>query len=182
MCKYLSVTWKIHVLWQINRLTLMLSYASLTKRVWKFITDKASNRKPISFRFARYRYYQTCCICLHFLMMMYCFTATYAAAVLFRMSEDKSHDYKKRLSVELTSSLFRDDGALYNVSSFIYYIANLSVSERFTRLNFSHSHDKIFSSLCQDVVHGTQLFEFLCSPKSDKNRDIWQLYVGLNDL
>lgn len=40
--------------------------------------------------------------------------ATYAAAVLFRMSEDKSHDYKKRLSVELTSSLFRDDGALYN--------------------------------------------------------------------
>jgi len=35
--------------------------------------------------------------------------AAYAAAVLFRMSEDKSQDYKKRLSVELTSSLFRDD-------------------------------------------------------------------------
>ncbi|XP_023243605.1 armadillo segment polarity protein isoform X1 [Centruroides vittatus] len=35
--------------------------------------------------------------------------ATYAAAVLFRMSEDKPQDYKKRLSMELTSSLFRDD-------------------------------------------------------------------------
>ena len=35
--------------------------------------------------------------------------AAYAAAVLFRMSEDKSQDYKKRLSVELTSSLLRDD-------------------------------------------------------------------------
>jgi len=46
-----------------------------------------------------------------------CFvSATYAAAALFRMSDDKSHDYKKRLSVELTSSLFKDDGALYNVS------------------------------------------------------------------
>lgn len=35
--------------------------------------------------------------------------ATYAAAVLFRMSEDKPQDYKKRLSVELTNSLFRED-------------------------------------------------------------------------
>ncbi|KAH6948164.1 hypothetical protein HPB50_023114 [Hyalomma asiaticum] len=35
--------------------------------------------------------------------------ATYAAAVLFRMSEDKPQDYKKRLSMELTNSLFRED-------------------------------------------------------------------------
>ncbi|CAG0915640.1 unnamed protein product [Notodromas monacha] len=36
--------------------------------------------------------------------------ATYAAAILFRMSEDKPQDYKKRLSQELTNSiLFRDD-------------------------------------------------------------------------
>lgn len=35
--------------------------------------------------------------------------ATYAAAVLFRMSEDKPNDYKKRLSLELTNSLFRSD-------------------------------------------------------------------------
>ncbi|EEB14106.1 Armadillo segment polarity protein, putative [Pediculus humanus corporis] len=35
--------------------------------------------------------------------------ATYAAAILFRMSEDKPTDYKKRLSLELTNSLFRED-------------------------------------------------------------------------
>ncbi|KAG1676894.1 Armadillo segment polarity protein [Nymphon striatum] len=35
--------------------------------------------------------------------------ATYAAAVLFRMSEDKPQDYKKRLSMELTHSLLRED-------------------------------------------------------------------------
>lgn len=35
--------------------------------------------------------------------------ATYAAAILFRMSEDKSQEYRKRLSVELTNSLLRDD-------------------------------------------------------------------------
>lgn len=35
--------------------------------------------------------------------------ATYAAAVLFRMSEDKPQDYKKRLSLELTNSLFREE-------------------------------------------------------------------------
>jgi len=44
------------------------------------------------------------------LAVVYCSaTATYAAAVLFRMSEDKPQDYKKRLSMELTNSLFRDD-------------------------------------------------------------------------
>uniref|UniRef100_A0A672PVP9 Catenin beta-1-like n=1 Tax=Sinocyclocheilus grahami TaxID=75366 RepID=A0A672PVP9_SINGR len=41
-------------------------------------------------------------------------TATYAAAVLFRMSEDKPQDYKKRLSVELTSSLFRTEPMTWN--------------------------------------------------------------------
>lgn len=35
--------------------------------------------------------------------------ATYAAAVLFRMSEDKPQDYKKRISAELSNSLFRGD-------------------------------------------------------------------------
>ncbi|XP_029008425.1 junction plakoglobin a [Betta splendens] len=35
--------------------------------------------------------------------------ATYAAAVLFRISEDKNADYKKRVSVELTHSLFKHD-------------------------------------------------------------------------
>nr|CAD7260811.1 unnamed protein product [Timema shepardi] len=41
-------------------------------------------------------------------------SATYAAAVLFRMSEDKPQDYKKRLSMELTNSLFREDQNLWN--------------------------------------------------------------------
>ncbi|KAL0272384.1 UNVERIFIED_CONTAM: hypothetical protein PYX00_005374 [Menopon gallinae] len=40
--------------------------------------------------------------------------ATYAAAVLFRMSEDKPTEYKKRLSMELTNSLFREDQNLWN--------------------------------------------------------------------
>jgi len=33
--------------------------------------------------------------------------ATYAAAVLFRMSDDKSQDYKERLSMELNAGLMR---------------------------------------------------------------------------
>ena len=37
------------------------------------------------------------------------FSATYAAAVLFRMSEDKGGDYSKRLSQELKSSLYQRD-------------------------------------------------------------------------
>lgn len=40
--------------------------------------------------------------------------ATYAAAILFRMSEDKSQEYRKRLSVELTNSLLRDETAWAN--------------------------------------------------------------------
>lgn len=39
--------------------------------------------------------------------------ATYAAAVLYRMSEDKPQDYRKRLSTELTNSLFRDDSTVW---------------------------------------------------------------------
>ncbi|KAF7488000.1 Armadillo segment polarity protein [Sarcoptes scabiei] len=35
--------------------------------------------------------------------------ATYAAAVLYRMSGEKSPDYKKRLSMELSNTLYRDD-------------------------------------------------------------------------
>ena len=53
--------------------------------------------------------------------------AAYAAAVLFRMSEDKSQDYKKRLSVELTSSLFRDDVPWPEVSHGICIVFNVVV-------------------------------------------------------
>uniref|UniRef100_A0A8C5BJV3 Junction plakoglobin a n=1 Tax=Gadus morhua TaxID=8049 RepID=A0A8C5BJV3_GADMO len=44
--------------------------------------------------------------------------ATYAAAVLFRISEDKNTDYKKRVSVELTHSLFRHDPAAWERRSY----------------------------------------------------------------
>lgn len=54
--------------------------------------------------------------CVHSVTCFYalCPVATYAAAVLFRMSEDKPQDYKKRLSVELTSSLFRTEPMAWN--------------------------------------------------------------------
>ncbi|XP_059394157.1 junction plakoglobin-like [Carassius carassius] len=42
--------------------------------------------------------------------------ATYAAAVLFRISEDKNPDYKKRVSVELTHSLFKHDPAAWEMA------------------------------------------------------------------
>lgn len=45
------------------------------------------------------------------------FTATYAAAVLFRISEDKNTDYKKRVSVELTHSLFKHDPVAWEMVS-----------------------------------------------------------------
>ena len=42
------------------------------------------------------------------------FPATYAAAVLFRMSEDKGGEYTKRLSQELKSSLYQRDPEMWN--------------------------------------------------------------------
>ncbi|XP_060797691.1 junction plakoglobin a isoform X2 [Neoarius graeffei] len=42
--------------------------------------------------------------------------ATYSAAVLFRMSEDKTADYRKRMSVELTHSLFKHDPAAWETA------------------------------------------------------------------
>ncbi|XP_056108708.1 junction plakoglobin a isoform X1 [Rhinichthys klamathensis goyatoka] len=42
--------------------------------------------------------------------------ATYAAAVLFRISEDKNPDYKKRVSVELTHSLFKHDPGAWEMA------------------------------------------------------------------
>ena len=44
---------------------------------------------------------------LRLFYMCYYFLATYAAAVLFRMSEDKGGEYTKRLSQELRSSLYQ---------------------------------------------------------------------------
>lgn len=43
--------------------------------------------------------------------------ATYSAAVLFRISEDKNADYRKRMSVELTHTLFKHDPAAWEAVS-----------------------------------------------------------------
>ena len=50
---------------------------------------------------------EKCQIFLKSHFSIYCFLATYAAAVLFRMSEDKGGEYTKRLSQELRSSLYQ---------------------------------------------------------------------------
>nr|XP_057920673.1 junction plakoglobin a [Doryrhamphus excisus] len=42
--------------------------------------------------------------------------ATYAAAVLFRISEDKNAEYKKRVSRELTHSMFKHDPAAWEMA------------------------------------------------------------------
>lgn len=43
--------------------------------------------------------------------------ATYSAAVLFRISEDKNAEYRKRMSVELTHTLFKHDPAAWEAVS-----------------------------------------------------------------
>lgn len=50
-------------------------------------------------------------------------SATYAAAVLFRISEDKNPDYRKRVSVELTNSLFKHDPAAWEAVSILGWTA-----------------------------------------------------------
>lgn len=52
--------------------------------------------------------------------------ATYAAAVLFRISEDKNPDYRKRVSVELTNSLFKHDPAAWEAVSFCVFLQMVS--------------------------------------------------------
>lgn len=40
--------------------------------------------------------------------------ATYAATILFCMSEDKPQDYRKRISAELNNSLNREDNNIWS--------------------------------------------------------------------
>lgn len=61
--------------------------------------------------------------------------ATYAAAVLFRMSEDKPQDYKKRLSMELTNSLMREDANMWNSPDFGIMGPDLQVSNSTNFIN-----------------------------------------------
>lgn len=48
------------------------------------------------------------------------------------MSEDKPQDYKKRLSMELTSSLFREDHSLWNGGNDYNMAPDLQVSKPFS--------------------------------------------------
>jgi hypothetical protein len=51
----------------------------------------------------------------HFYLFIY--LATYAAAILFRLSDDKPYDMKKRLSQDVTSALYRDEHLMNNVNT-----------------------------------------------------------------
>uniref|UniRef100_A0A673NNE8 Junction plakoglobin b n=1 Tax=Sinocyclocheilus rhinocerous TaxID=307959 RepID=A0A673NNE8_9TELE len=76
--------------------------------------------------------------------------ATYAAAVLFRISEDKSSDYRKRVSVELTHSLFKHDPAAWEM-------VNIFIQESHSflyckRLYDCHMHMDLFRHFwCVDL-------------------------------
>lgn len=62
--------------------------------------------------------------------------ATYAAAVLYKMSEDKSLDYKKRFSSELTTlPVFRDDQLWNNGDLGIGPDLQVKLSCAFTKSN-----------------------------------------------
>lgn len=76
--------------------------------------------------------------------------AAYAAAVLFRMSEDKSQDYKKRLSVELTSSLFRGDDMPWEVCYFLLlqFFILFFVCSQFYQISFVRKNGTEISCHC----------------------------------
>lgn len=73
--------------------------------------------------------------------------ATYAAAVLFRMSEDKPQEYKKRLSMELTNSLFREDTGTWGASTAEMDIALMGAEDTF--------QDPMYGSQGPPSVHST---------------------------
>lgn len=108
--------------------------------------------------------------------------ATYAAAVLFRMSEDKPQDYKKRLSVELTSSLFRTEPMAWNevgsVSTFIWLFARAGI-RRFVVSSQTTQH----TFICTDCVlglniHSLHSFSNCCEEKLQLyNQNPWSVEV-----
>jgi predicted membrane protein len=53
---------------------------------------------------------------LNSFLISFIFIATYAAAILFRLSDDKPYDMKKRLSQDVTSALYRDEHLMNNVN------------------------------------------------------------------
>jgi len=75
--------------------------------------------------------------------MLVVFSASYAAALLFRLNDDKPHEFKKRLPPELAGNVFRCDQIPWNEVC----ISKLSV------IQFSHCLAKNYSQLKGRVVH-----------------------------
>ena len=87
--------------------------------------------------------------------------ATYAAAVLYRMSEDKSQEYKKRLSVELTNSLYRpDQDPAYQAQR---------------DLNYRSDQDPLYWS---DVSNAAAAWRVTCKPNKVPLRRLKVWYIG----
>jgi hypothetical protein len=56
--------------------------------------------------------HESCLVCL----------ATYAAAILFRLSDEKPYDTKKRFSHDVTSAIYRDEHLTNNVSGVSFFV------------------------------------------------------------
>uniref|UniRef100_A0A8C5ELG1 Junction plakoglobin-like n=1 Tax=Gouania willdenowi TaxID=441366 RepID=A0A8C5ELG1_GOUWI len=88
--------------------------------------------------------------------------ATYAAAVLFRISEDKNSDYKKRVSVELTHSLFKHDPAAWEMVSLLL----LSLHIHYV-LSYKSTLWLLFNSYAFESIHYfTKFKSHSCTPWS----------------
>ncbi|KAM9461068.1 junction plakoglobin a [Clarias gariepinus] len=85
--------------------------------------------------------------------------ATYSAAVLFRISEDKNADYRKRMSVELTHSLFKHDPAAWESAQSAMMDAGFvgdDIDPRFGSNGggFAYDHMQTEIDLVDDYPHG----------------------------
>jgi catenin beta 1 len=86
--------------------------------------------------------------------------ATYAAAVLFKMSEDKSVDYKKRFSSELTTlPVFRDDNMWNNADLGMGPDLQVSIERKSPR---NVSNEKFSLNLCFLLDQSRVLFFLIC--------------------
>lgn len=92
---------------------------------------------------------------LTFLACPFPCSATYAAAVLFRISEDKNPDYRKRVSVELTNSLFKHDPAAWEAVSILGWVAVSGCASCVLH------KDSTLSRVCGGCYHLVSLIDFI---------------------
>lgn len=75
--------------------------------------------------------------------------ATYAAAVLYKMSEDKSLDYKKRFSSELTTlPVFRDD-QMWNNGDLVGPDLQVCIKMKLILIALSNTRRNHFCTMCE---------------------------------